>query len=567
MDVIIKGQNKKITLDRTCFLASGGEGDIYVKRGTAFKIYQDPKKMIPYAKIQELALIKDSNVIRPQNLLMNNSNRPIGYTTKFIDNVYVLCQLFPKGFRDREGLDNDQILKLVLRLREMIENIHKAQILVVDLNEMNYLVSKDFSDIFAIDTDSYQTPSFPATAIMESIRDWQTNGFNVLTDWYSFGVISFQMFVGIHPFKGRYSNIYYPKDKMRELKERMLAKIPVFHKDVNYPNNVLPFDTIPSTFKEWYKSLFFQGQRIPAPADAVEVIIVPTLIPQTMGDKDFDIKEIFMHDDIVIYFLSLFGNKVTILKNGDILLNNIKKINVDSSYIAITAKNNSVICGKIKKGVVKLWNVETQEEIECSINAESMMSYQGRIYVKSGDTIQEIQFFEYGDKIQPVPKQVANVMTHATQFFNGMAAQNVLGTFVADIFPDEGMHYPISIKEMKGYKIIDAKYDNQILIVIGSQQGQYDKFTFKFDKDFSSYSVVKVKDITYTGINFTVLDNGVVVHINEDEEIEIFSNKKDSTTVKVLHSNVIDGDMKLFCDGAKVLFSKDKKLHSLSMHK
>ena len=62
-----------------------------------------------------------------------------------------------------------------------------------------------------------------------------------------------------------------------------------------------------------------------------------------------------------------------------------------------------------------------------------------------------------------------------------------------------------------------------------------------------------------------MLDNGITVHINEDEEIEVFSNKKDSNTLKVINNNVISGDMKLFNDGMQVVFGKDKKLYRLKM--
>ena len=61
-------------------------------------------------------------------------------------------------------------------------------------------------------------------------------------------------------------------------------------------------------------------------------------------------------------------------------------------------------------------------------------------------------------------------------------------------------------------------------MVIGSRKGEYDKFIIKFKKDFSSYTIRHVKNVAYTGINFVVLDKGIVVHINEDENLEVFSN-------------------------------------------
>ena len=186
-------------------------------------------------------------------------------------------------------------------------------------------------------------------------------------------------------------------------------------------------------------------------------------------------------------------------------------------------------------------------------------------YYKNKDMISEINFIEMGKEIHAVPQHIGNVMENATKFYDGVIIQNVIGSFMASIFPSSGMHYQIQCPEFKGYQIIDAKYKNNVLIVIASKKGKYDKFILKFDNKFSSYSLRKVEDISYIGINFTVLDNGVVIHINENEELEIFSNKKDSSTLKVISNDAISGDMKLFNDGVQVIFAKNKKLYKLKM--
>jgi hypothetical protein len=53
--------------------------------------------------------------------------------------------------------------------------------------------------------------------------------------------------------------------------------------------------------------------------------------------------------------------------------------------------------------------------------------------------------------------------------------------------------------------------------------------------------------------------------MNENENIEIFSIKKDSTGLKEINDPGIDGSMKLYHRGTKVLFSKGNKLHSMTM--
>lgn len=564
MDVIIKGSNslKKIRLGKSKFISSGGEGSIYADHGIAYKIYQNPKRVIPFSKMKELSSIRNQNVIKPERLVLSNKNKPIGYTMKHVPKAYALCQIFPKAFRDRTGMDIKNVLHLVQKMQRTIADIHKEQILIVDLNEMNFLVDKKFDNVFFIDVDSYQTKSFPATAIMESIRDRHMTdkaAFSTLTDWFSFCVVSFQMWCGIHPYKGKHPTI-------KGLDDRMKANIPVFHKDVKFPKNVLPFDVIPQAYKDWYKAVLFEGKRFAPPNDPVQVIVIPVTITTITGNESFDITEVFKYDSNIVKYIAIDGTRVTITVD-DIYVGH-KKISQTCNknmHIAVTPLLNKVISATLVDGNVLLYNSSDEKVPIHNIKADDMMSYKDRVYIKNNDMISELDFVEMGKEVQAVPKHVGNVMENATKFYDGVIIQNVLGSFIASIFPTAGVHCQIQCPEFQGYQIIDAKYRDNVLIVIASQKGKYDKFILIFDSKFSSYSVRKVDDISYVGINFTVLDNGITVHINENEELEIFSNKKDSGTVKVIDNSAIQGDMKLFNDGMQVMFSKGKKLYKLKM--
>jgi len=560
MDVTIKGNSKTIRLSKNQFISSGGEGSIYALDGTAFKIYTNPKAMIPHAKIGELSVIINSNVIKPERIVLDKKQKAIGYTMKHVPDTYALCQIFPKAFRDRTGMDTDIVLKLIQKMQATISNIHKTQgMLIVDLNEMNFLVDKKFKDVYFIDVDSYETPSFPATAIMESIRDWHSAKFSQLTDWFSFAIVSFQMFAGIHPFKGRHPSI-------KGMKDRILANMPVFHNDVSFPKSCLPFDVIPQEYKEWYKALFFEGKRLPPPSGNIQTIVIPVVVQTITGNEDFEITEMFEYNSNVIRFLSVDGTRVVITANGIYVGNKlVADKDVKNSHIAVTPLTSHVIEAKVNDENLSLANLSGGNSPEGHISTQDIMSYNGRVFIKNQDLLSELEFIEMGKNVHVVPRHVANVIENATKLFDGVVIQNVLGSFMASIFPSAGMHYQIQCPEFHGYQIIDAKYDNKVLIVIGSKKGKYDKFILKFDDRFSTYSLRKVDDILYSGINFTVLENGIVVHINDNEEVEVFSNKKDVNTVKVIDSSVISGDMRLFSDGARVVFAKGKKMYRLKM--
>ena len=559
MQIFIKGSKDKINLNKNSFISSGGEGNIYAKKGVVYKIYQNPKAVIPHSKMKELSSIQNSNVIKPEKLVLDTKNKLIGYTMRHVPNTYALCQIFPKAFRDRTGMDIKNVLHLVQKMQKTISDIHKQNILIVDLNEMNFLVDKKFDDIFFIDVDSYQTQNFPATAIMESIRDRHNSKFSTLTDWFSFGIVTFQMFVGLHPYKGKHPTI-------KGLDDRMKANIPAFHKDVRFPKNVLPFDIIPQVYKDWYKAIFFEGKRLLPPSGLIQTIVVPTIIQTITGNEDFEISEMFEYNSNVIRFLSIDGTRVTVASKGIYINNKLSPIeDMKNAHIAITPLTSQVVVVKMTSKNLSLSNLSGGDSPKGQISAEDIMSYKGRVFIKNQDLLSELEFVEMGNNVHVVPKHVANVMESATKLFDGVVIQNVLGSFMASIFPSAGMHYQVQCPEFQGYQIIDAKYDSNVLIVIGSKKGKYDKFILKFDEKFSTYSLRKVDDISYSGINFSVLENGIVVHINDNEEVEIFSNKKDANKVKVVDSPVISGDMRLFNDGIRVVFSKGKKIYQLKM--
>ncbi|HYJ48112.1 MAG TPA: hypothetical protein VEV81_15985, partial [Pyrinomonadaceae bacterium] len=258
----------EVRLSKADFKAQGGEGAIYVKGSTAYKIYADPLRAIPREKILELSVLTGSNLIRPLDVLLDGKNRTVGYSMRSVEKSYALCQLFPKAFRQRHNLMPEVTLRLVRRLQEGVGRVHAQGILIVDLNEMNFLVAEDFSEIFFIDVDSYQTPSYPATVLMESVRDRHAREFTTQSDWFSFAVVSFQMFTGIHPFKGTYPPLQSLPDKERRLDARMRANVSVLRPEVAVPASCLPFNVIPPAYLDWYRAVFEEGKRAAPPDGA-----------------------------------------------------------------------------------------------------------------------------------------------------------------------------------------------------------------------------------------------------------------------------------------------------------
>jgi serine/threonine protein kinase len=559
MKVFIKGKGSTI-LSKNLFIASGGQADIYANGNTAYKIYSDKKFLIPENKIKELSALSFKNIIKPEDILLDQNNNNIGYTMTYVKDTWSLCQLFPKAFRDRNSLSHEMVLKLIRRLQETVDHCHKHNILIVDLNELNFLVAKDFSESYFIDVDSYQTSHYPATAIMDSIRDRQVknNKFTENSDWFSFAITSFQLFSGLHPFKG--THLTY-----KTLDERMNHNISVLNKDVKVPRVCYDLNIIPKVYLDWFKSIFEDGKRLPPPTDLVATAIINTVIQKISGSNSFDIEELESFSGTIVDLL--WSNPKVILTSSGIYLNKVLDKDVPAkAKFTILPKNNNLITAWVNFRSLKLRNSTNRSEIKLDIEVEDIFNYDNRIYIKNNSSILELKLMEIGQNIIASTSLVAQILGNSTKIFDGCAIQNLLGAVYISIFPQSGLHYQFHIPELDKFKLVDAKFEKNVLMVIGNKYGKYDKFIFRFDLSWNGqYDLRIINDIEYLENNFTILDSGNVVHLLGDEKLEIFSSKKDSKNIKEIVDKAVSGDMKLCHDGPNLIFAKDDKVFSMKM--
>ena len=572
----IRSTGKTVDLTDDMFKAKGGEGSIYVLDNMVYKICE-PGKMIPEAKFQELSVLDHPNIIRPLDILLEGKT-PVGYTMRLVpNNARPLIETLTKAYREREGVTPKHEMNLVQKMADGIRFIHKHNgYLQVDGNESNYMISEKHDEVHFIDVNSFQTPNFPATAIMASIRDWHvakdpaTNMYiwTQLSDWYSFAIISFYMFTAIHPFKGRHPAFTNMKTLMYD---QMLHCKSVLDPETQYPlGAVYPFeDVIPGgkdgAFMKWYKAVFVDNRRLPAPKDYQSTIALVAKIREIIGSDKFNINEVYNYVDAIVGYYEQSGSEVVVTKSS-IYINKTKSDRPAERFRVGFTKNNQPYACWLENEQVRLQNLQNKQMIQATINGTDIMSCEGRVYVQSEQNIFEIEFFEQ-NSILATSKMVASIMPNATRMFQGVAVQNMLGSLIFSIFPKSGHHRPIRIKELEKYKIVDAKYERNVLMVLVVDDGKYSRYIFRFSEDWQSYDVRIVEDIIPTGINFTVLERGVCICITEEENVEIFSNQKDKPDIKKYDDPAIDSEMRLCHAGDSVRFAKSGRLYTFSVKK
>lgn len=555
---------KKVELLSKEFVSKGGEGSIYHKDDLAYKIYDDLTKMIPEGKIKELDVLDKPNIVRPLDIIFSSSKSIIGFTMDWLgDETHPLCKLFTNSFRDANGVTIDQTTELVENIKDTILFIHQNKCLMVDGNEFNYLVGKDFITPYFIDVNSYQTPSFHATAIMPSIRDWSAKAFTTLSDWFSFAIVSFQLFVGIHPFKGN-----HPKYSRNDFEKRVIDNVSVFHKDVSLPPTVRDFNLIPSSYKDWYYKLFEKGERTDPPTLPGKSQVIQIVASVVQSSNNFEITLIKEFPDELLFYGVIFG--IPVAKTTKELY--ISKTNYTTSLgaeLIFTLPGLVPILVKIEKDKLKYHALKTVKfsrdlDLECT----EKMIIDNTLYLKNKEKLIEVDFTEMNGNIIPSIKTVWTIEPNSSKLFSNIIVQSVLGkTYVAIPIPNPAGKSSFIIKgipELDTYRIVDAKYNKNVAMFIGYKNGDYFKVTLIFNDDFSKYKV-KVVPTDYVPLNFIVLDNGVVVSINDDSSIEIFTNNIDKNDIKKIKDPEINTSMRLYKDGMTVMFTSGNKAYKIRM--
>ena len=554
----------EVRLTKSDFKAQGGEGSIYVRGGHAYKVYTDPRRAIPPAKIQELSALTLPNIVRPLELLLDATNRAAGYSMRAVGRSYALCQLFPRAFRQRNNLTPETALRLVRRMQEGVSHVHSKGILVVDLNEMNFLVAEDFSEVYFIDVDSYQTPSFPAAALMESVRDRHARRFSTGSDWFSFAVVSFQTFVGIHPYKGNYPPLQGLADKEQKLDARMRANVSVLRPGVNVPASCLPFSVIPPAYLDWYRAVLDEGKRLAPPDEAQASVALAAPAPSGyVGSSLFEVTEVCEFDGEILRHEGLItATRTSVYFGGE----RFAKPRADA-LVMVTPRLRHLVAAYMDGDAPRLRDLTAGRDLPLSIAGEEMALSGGRLYVKQGEHIYAVEFLELGGDILPGVRTAANVMMKSTRLFEGVAVQNLLGTHYASIFPAPGVCHQVKLAELDGYQLLDARLCRNVLLAVGARGGRYDRLVFRFADDFGSYDARVERGVSSTDINFTVLDSGVVLHLTDEGALELFSRRKDAPDVRTFDDPAVGADARLFHTGAQAYVARGSKLYKFTMRR
>lgn len=519
-----------LTLRQSDYVATGGEGSVYRANNTIIKLYTDLAKMQRdgmHEKLQLLSKIRHAYIVAPQGLVLDGT-KPIGYHMPFVEGE-PHARVFTTSFRQREKFGDNEANKLVDRQREAVRVAHSFKAVLVDANELNWLTflkSNNGPEPRAIDVDSWAIGRWPATVIMPSIRDWHAKAFNEASDWFAWGIVTFQIYTGIHPYKGRLDG-YKPSD----IEARMKANASVFTPGVGLNNAVRDFSCIPTPLREWYEATFQKGERTvpPSPFDkGVAHVATAARVHRTVtsatGSLVFDRLFADARDPVI----RVFPCGVALLDSGLLYdLGSKRQIgkleDSDGEVIAVT---NGWVTARMNNGQPTFTFIDdrtlVETKLQSALHGLRIVRYENRLFIVTEQELVEMVLMQAGRPLIAVKQRTGILQPKATRWFDGVGIQEAFGAvFLVTPFGDASC-MSVRTRELDGLVPVSAKAGNRFVAVVAvDKQGQYHKFEFSFSRDYSSYTLWR-GTTDDPDLNVAILPKGVCATVVRDGELFIF---------------------------------------------
>ena len=560
MKVLVDGIGEVLLTDND-FVDYGGEGNIYIKNNIVYKIYHDAKRMIPIEKIKELNSLDMDNIIKPEQVIYSVNREPLGYTMKPVVDFYPLSRIMTNDFRQQHNIDNDKILNIIVKMKKTIQHIHEKGCLFVDGNEMNFLISEDFNEVYFIDVDSYKTKKNKATAYTEvtldpniNIKDQKT--FTEDTDWFSFAVLACKIFTGIHPYKGKFKD----KSKMK-IKDRMQSNISIFNNKISLPKTARDLNLIPDNFKKWFVDIFENGKRLPPPTN-IEAVYYKRQSNRLVLDslKFIELKKFSAN---IEYITSLDDHLyIKTKKTIEDVNNTYKPKNNQNTYPLYSFYNGDLLL-KIENNKLLLFKISSSEKINSDIEVESVFVQDNLIIGKYQNKLFEIVLFEKNDSIKLFVKSVTNVYEKSLKRLNNVYLNKLYEKNIIIVPIGNGVFFKETFSELNGCRIVNAKYQNHILAITYFDQSK-SLFTtyYRLNKNLTSKEIIyQDKDME---IDFAVTEKGVCI-INKKDELYITSNQYNVDSSKTIEDKNLSSVM-LYSNKIGVFAISNNVLYTISMN-
>lgn len=479
MDVYLSG-GKVVRLNSNDLIGQGGEGAVYASGSLAYKIYHDPALILPPDKVRELAAIRDPRVVSPEDLLYNAKGKPIGYYMGLVEKGTTICEGMTPAFRARRRLGQDAYHKAVDELLAAIHSVHRAKVVLVDLNDLNVFLVPD--SVRIIDLGSAQTPSYPATAVQALVRDPLASGphFDEGSDWYAFAILAFELFCGAHPFCGTHPGI-------RTVAERMRQGASAFDPLVRLPGVVYPLSGIPAKYRSWMEAVLSNKSR-EAPGGsgiAVPVQVVQRAQPAPQaaaGSLSADV--LFSFPQRILRTWGIGSHLVSLGEDGTVYADARRtgfKLPAGAPMVAGTSRQGSdhLFAGYLVGGEMRIYDLVAEREVQAVFAADEVANTGHMMIFRNQNSIYEVM--PVG--VSAGAKRIGNCMPRTTKLGDGAAIQVMLQTAILSALSEAGRTREIALPNLLGYKPLGVWAAGSVAVLRAAKGRRVDRIVVQVADD------------------------------------------------------------------------------------
>ena len=551
----------RVDLRREDFLAHGGEGRVYVRRGRAYKVYDDPARALPEDKLAELARIRDPRVITPEQVVRKTKRGSVvGYRMPYLRDTEPLGRLFARSFKERHGLTPDRLVPLAGELRDRFASVHAAGALIVDANDLNFLVSSSFDVVYAIDADSYQTPGHPATAISPAIQDpaTTTDGFSPGSDWFAYAVLAFQLFTGLHPYKGKHPRV-------TTFAERVARRVSAFDPDVRWPRAAIPPTVIPASLRAWLEAVLARGERCAPPRDLGAALAL-ALAEDLDSTAHLDL---VLLDDLGAHVRDVVAAAERWVLASDGIYRDGRRVAdpaPSGARLAVSPRGRAVVVHTAPDGHVELFDIQNRIALDTPLFADRVMQTRGRVYVQRGDKLMELTLRDVGHHVVATSRLCASVLPHATRLFDGIAVQSLLGAIYVSLFPTAGRHVQLRVPELDGQEVVAAYADGLVASIVHRDGHELRRAIVRADLG-GAYDVATEVAHDADPLALVALPSGVAVRVRQDDRLELFGVRPGSSSRRQIDDPGIGTDWQLTAQDGRVLCSRAGRVYRVTVRR
>lgn len=567
--VMLEGRGE-VTLKPTDYITQGGEGAIYRKDKHVIKLYLNSAKMTQSGHAEKVRLLAKKlhhpSIVAPTGAVFDGTGTPIGFYMPFVSGE-AFPRLFTNDWRDQHGFAIPSTIALAEQMHEVVGYAHRQDALMADANELNWLA--DVGDIkkpipYIIDVDSWQIDHFKAAVIMPSIRDWHSQGSSKETDWFAWGIVTFNLFTGIHPYKGALDGY-----KVGELERRMKDNASVFQRGVRLNKAVRDFSNIPGPLLDWYDATFTQGVRTTPPSPTqtgkTNTQFGKLLRMVTTATGGLVYRKLFEKVGEVV--VSIWPCGVVKTDQGNLYDVKSQKLigHVTGNRIAVVARPGGWLVVEENLGHW-LWRFIERSGKEFSLSFPlmftSVIRSDERLFAVTENELIEVDLHQFTNP-RLTHKSRWQIMGQSTSWYSGIGVSNVLGALHLIVPFKESAVAIVRTPELDNVRVVNAKAGlRYVEVVTLNQTGDYEAIGFSFSEDHRGYTLHR-RTVDSPEQNLTILPKGVTAEIPTDGTLVITVPR--SGVEKRVDDKDLATDMQLARIGDQVVYRKDGALWSLSM--